>query len=190
MTTVDNTRAKIVVTDFYTKSPVEIFIDEIQSFTCKKPESYVEIKLDKIVWRVTDHYSTMGELIRVAQKNDVLFVTEEIETKSPRISTTIVKPAGFVHSDLMLEYAMDAKKNNRPWSMWQYRESKESMWKWCSFHPEWKNDYEYRKNLKIITSIEMYRPTGDIIQTGNSVTVSFPSVEAATEFKQQMERTK
>ena len=190
MTTVDNTRAKIVVTDDYTNNPVEVYIDQIRSFTGKKPSASVEMRLDMCELRVSNHYDTISELIRVAQKTDVLFVTEEIETKSPRIRTTIVKPAGFVHSDLMLEYAMDAKKNKKPWSMWQYRESKESGWKWCSFHPEWKNEFEYRKNLKIITSIEMYRHTGDIIQIGNSVAISFHSVEAATEFKQQMEQTK
>jgi hypothetical protein len=56
----------------------------------------------------------------------------------------IVKPA-CPHAELMLEYAKDAMKHEKPWELWEYKQSS-STWKpLTSSHPSWNEGTGYRR---------------------------------------------
>ena len=53
-----------------------------------------------------------------------------------------------IHADAMAQYALDAKKYNEPWKMWQYVVGDD--WVDCILHPSWATDRVYRRKPRTI----------------------------------------
>lgn len=59
---------------------------------------------------------------------------------------------GFIHADLMAQYAEDAKVHDEPWEFWQHGAS--GIWVDCVSHPGWCSDSQYRRKPRSIKSVE------------------------------------
>ena len=71
-----------------------------------------------------------------------------------------------VHADLMLEYAKDAQKTDKPWKLWQWYDEIEG---WCglgSDHPSWKTSLRYRRKPETIyiNGQEVPKPTTEPLE--------------------------
>ena len=55
------------------------------------------------------------------------------------------------HADLMLEYAQDAAKTDKPWELWEARPSDAPTWKTLADNPIWRVSVEYRRKPRQIT---------------------------------------
>ena len=51
-----------------------------------------------------------------------------------------------IHADLMAQYALDAKKHDNPWELWEYSTSRG--WHPCTSHPSWFTDLTYRRKRR------------------------------------------
>lgn len=50
------------------------------------------------------------------------------------------------YADLMLEYAKDAAKTDKPWDLWQFRSAKNGDWKPIgAMGSSWVPEFEYRR---------------------------------------------
>ena len=54
----------------------------------------------------------------------------------------------YIHADTMAQYALDAKKYNEPWKMWQHSDGDE--WFDCTSHPAWATAHVYRRKPRVI----------------------------------------
>lgn len=59
------------------------------------------------------------------------------------------------HADLILEYANDWIKTDKPWELWQHQaiwtdDNGESPWLDCNDHPKFRPKYQYRRKPKTI----------------------------------------
>ena len=63
------------------------------------------------------------------------------------------------HAALMLLYAQDAAETDKPWERWEFKGS-DNGFNGCLKHPEWREDFEYRRKPKTITvkGIEVPEP--------------------------------
>ena len=53
---------------------------------------------------------------------------------------------GHIHSELMFQYAEDAKTHAEPWVLWQIKDKyKDDVWLCCLRHPIWATHLEYRR---------------------------------------------
>lgn len=68
----------------------------------------------------------------------------------------MVAKQGHVHADLMAQYADDAKTTDKPWELWQVKDSSGIWWE-CKNNPLWGGDTEYRRKpkTKIINGVEI-----------------------------------
>ena len=61
--------------------------------------------------------------------------------------------AGHVHAELIMQYALDAKTNEKPWELWEYKDHVDGNWQ--DFNklnpPNWFDDIEYRRKPKTIS---------------------------------------
>ncbi|MBS9442456.1 hypothetical protein [Photorhabdus heterorhabditis] len=55
-----------------------------------------------------------------------------------------------VHAELMMQYAQDALKTDRPYELWEMFCS-DSDWRTLTNHPRWQVDYLYRRKPEMIT---------------------------------------
>ena len=55
---------------------------------------------------------------------------------------------GYIHAELMAQYAEDAKQHAHPWKLWQ-RGDHEG-WVSCTSHPSWNIDHTYRRKPRSI----------------------------------------
>ena len=55
---------------------------------------------------------------------------------------------GFIHAELMAQYAEDAKQHNKPWELWQHDVS--GTWVDCVSHPNWCSNTQYRRKPRTI----------------------------------------
>ena len=53
-----------------------------------------------------------------------------------------------IHADTMAQYALDAKKYNEPWKMWQHGDG--DAWSDCTSHPSWATAHVYRRKSRTI----------------------------------------
>ena len=63
------------------------------------------------------------------------------------------------HAASMLLYAQDAAETDKPWERWEFKGS-DNGFNGCLKHPEWREDFEYRRKPKTITvnGIEVPEP--------------------------------
>lgn len=63
------------------------------------------------------------------------------------------------HAASMLLYAQDAAETDKPWERWEFKGS-DNGFNGCLKHPEWHEDFEYRRKPKTITvnGIEVPEP--------------------------------
>ena len=54
------------------------------------------------------------------------------------------------HAASMLLYAQDAAKTDKPWERWEFTGSDDGF-NGCLKHPEWREDFKYRRKPKTIT---------------------------------------
>ena len=54
------------------------------------------------------------------------------------------------HAAAMLLYAQDAAETDKPWERWEFKGS-DNGFNGCLKHPEWREDFEYRRKPKTIT---------------------------------------
>ncbi|WP_445496716.1 hypothetical protein [Photorhabdus sp. SF281] len=55
-----------------------------------------------------------------------------------------------VHAELMMEYAIDASKTDKPWELYEWRQKGDG-WLKCGSNPKWIDFYEYRRKPEMIT---------------------------------------
>lgn len=61
------------------------------------------------------------------------------------------------HSDLMLLYAQDAAKTDKPWKLWEWCLTKgNSFWIPLEDHPTWASTVMYRRRIPEKTDLEKY----------------------------------
>lgn len=54
--------------------------------------------------------------------------------------------SGHKHAELMLEYAKDAAKTDKPWELWELRQANsDNSWSKCINNPSWSEKTEYRR---------------------------------------------
>lgn len=73
---------------------------------------------------------------------------------------------GFIHADLMAQYAEDAKVHDEPWELWQRYAT--DTWIDCVSHPLWRSDSQYRRKPRsiIIGDIEVPEPVREPLTYG------------------------
>ena len=71
--------------------------------------------------------------------------------------------AGHVHAELIMQYALDAKTNEKPWELWEYKDHVDGNWQ--DFNklnpPNWFDDIEYRRKPKTISINGFDVPTAE-----------------------------
>lgn len=77
------------------------------------------------------------------------------------------------HADLMLQYAKDAAKTNKPWELWEWRVFKshnDPSWVACWTHPSWECGVEYRRKPEQSDLLKYGVGVGDVWESefGNS----------------------
>lgn len=66
-----------------------------------------------------------------------------------------------IHAELMVEYAKDAMKTDRPWERWEYCScSTNQEWESCVSNPSWSSNVSYRKKPEkiIVNGYELCPP--------------------------------
>ncbi|RAW91978.1 MULTISPECIES: hypothetical protein [unclassified Photorhabdus] len=58
--------------------------------------------------------------------------------------------SAHVHAELMLQYAQDALKTDKPWLLWEIGDGADG-WDDLDDHPWWIKDSEYRRKPEMIT---------------------------------------
>ncbi|MCW7548427.1 hypothetical protein OO184_10855 [Photorhabdus sp. APURE] len=56
-----------------------------------------------------------------------------------------------VHAELMLQYAQDAFKTDKPWLLWEMYDDANELWEDIFHHPNWNPDFKYRRKPEMIT---------------------------------------
>lgn len=54
------------------------------------------------------------------------------------------------HAELMLAYAQDAQKSDKPWMLWEYTLPNRNGWRPLKDNPSWDYTLEYRRKVKTI----------------------------------------
>jgi hypothetical protein len=55
---------------------------------------------------------------------------------------------GYIHAELMAQYAEDAKQHEKPWELWEHGEN--GTWANCTWHPGWHTDILYRRKPRTV----------------------------------------
>ncbi|EQB98555.1 hypothetical protein [Photorhabdus temperata] len=55
-----------------------------------------------------------------------------------------------VHAELMVQYAHDAMRTDKPWELWEGSCNGGEWWENLRLHPTWDQDIEYRRKPEII----------------------------------------
>ena len=73
------------------------------------------------------------------------------------------------HAASMLLYAQDAAETDKPWERWEFKGS-DAGFNGCLKHPEWHEDFEYRRKPKTITvnGIEVPEPAREAPKIGET----------------------
>lgn len=53
--------------------------------------------------------------------------------------------SGHKHAELMLEYAKDAAKTDKPWKLWEGKHDSCDNWETLGSNPSWSKSFEYRR---------------------------------------------
>ena len=79
-----------------------------------------------------------------------------------------------IHADAMTQYALDAKKYNEPWKMWQYGDG--DAWIDCTSHPSWATAQVYRRKPQTIkiAQYEVPEPVREPLNRGQRFWVVSP----------------
>ena len=74
---------------------------------------------------------------------------------------------GYIHAELMAQYAEDAKQHDRPWELWQHRDHL-GVWVDCTTHPGWYKDHPYRRKPQtiMIGEYEVPEPCREPLRSG------------------------
>ena len=59
--------------------------------------------------------------------------------------------AGHVHAELMMQYALDAKTNEKPWELWEFKLKDETYWSNPKSELTFISNVEYRRKPKTIS---------------------------------------
>ncbi|WP_445494006.1 hypothetical protein [Photorhabdus sp. SF281] len=72
-----------------------------------------------------------------------------------------------VHAELMMEYAIDASKTDKPWELYEWRQKGDG-WLKCGSNPKWIDFYEYRRKPEMITvgKVSFPKPVDYELKTG------------------------
>ena len=73
------------------------------------------------------------------------------------------------HAASMLLYAQDAAETDKPWERWEFKVGVNGF-RGCLKHPEWREDFEYRRKPKTITlnGIEVPEPIREAPKIGET----------------------
>ncbi|WP_387692945.1 hypothetical protein [Photorhabdus sp. RM71S] len=86
--------------------------------------------------------------------------------------------AAHVHAELMLQYAQDALRTNKPWLLWQTGNGDD--WYDLNDHPIWNKYYEYRRKpeTEMITvgKVSFPKPVDYELKDGQEYWVAGPSI--------------
>lgn len=55
-----------------------------------------------------------------------------------------------IHADLMLQYAQDAMTTDKPWELWEFKNSASCIWSSLAEHPSWYENLDYRRKPRTI----------------------------------------
>ncbi|RAW91948.1 MULTISPECIES: hypothetical protein [unclassified Photorhabdus] len=86
--------------------------------------------------------------------------------------------AAHVHAELMLQYAQDAFKTDKPWLLWEMYDDANELWEDIFHHPNWNPEFKYRRKLEMITigKISFPKPIDYELKAGQEYWVAGPSI--------------
>ena len=90
------------------------------------------------------------------------------------------------HAELMLQYAQDAMTTDKPWELWEFRNT--NIWRNCTVSLVWNARFEYRRKPQTVTKWLWADKNGEVLYAKflsekEVDTVRFSKLEwSATEF--------
>ena len=116
----------------------------------------------RVMWSHATSPCFYTEQGRLTPADDIPRIALKVVNDTPRVALKVVK--GYPHAALMKQYAEDAETHERPWELWEYKDTFDKSWQPCGFHPVWYSDSEYRRTagqLEIEYG-EAYRVAGGV----------------------------
>ncbi|MCW7764457.1 hypothetical protein [Photorhabdus luminescens] len=82
-----------------------------------------------------------------------------------------------VHAELMMQYAQDALKTDKPWLMWERLHIEAVGWEQCLHNPGWNPEFKYRRKPEMITigKVSFPKPIEELPNVGDIVYFCCPS---------------
>lgn len=83
--------------------------------------------------------------------------TEDCNMSAQEFLERVYEPQkGYVHAELMLQFAEDAQTHTEPWKLWQFKVEGD-VWCDCPRNPHWRVTTEYRRKpkTKLIHGVEI-----------------------------------
>ncbi|OCA53907.1 hypothetical protein [Photorhabdus namnaonensis] len=81
-----------------------------------------------------------------------------------------------VHAELMMQYAQDAFKTDKPWLLWEMFID-DGTWEGICSHPSWYPDFKYRRKPEMITvgKVNFPKPVDCKLEVGDKYYIIFNS---------------
>jgi hypothetical protein len=101
-------------------------------------------------WMYPDDCATGFDYKPILHQNFDVGGPEYLMQRPAREALPVITKPVCPHAELMLEYAKDAMKYEKPWEMWEYKLPSSTWETFISAHPAWSKRAEYRRKPQTV----------------------------------------